>query len=133
VTFQPKSSTILSTYALPNGQVTTATNVVVVVNEPITVSAVGSDILSTNGISSCLNNGTVTVNNLNMQFDRSANLLTFDVSGSSSKQQKVTVSLVVAVYGTLVYYKRFDPCDAATKIDQLCPGMLSAPNTFSVD
>ena len=132
MTFQPKSSTILSTYALPNGQVTTATSAVVV-NEPTTVSVVGSDILSTNGFSSCLNNGTVTVNNLNMQFDRSANLLTFDVSGSSSKQQKVTVSLVVAVYGKQVVYKRFDPCDAATKVDQLCPGMLSAPNTFSVD
>jgi hypothetical protein len=112
--------------------VTTATSVAVV-NEPITASVVGSDILSTNGFSSCLNNGTVTVDSLNMQFDLSTNLLTFDVSGSSSKQQKVTVSLVVAVYGTQLSYKSFDPCDAATKVDQLCPGMFSAPNAFSVD
>jgi hypothetical protein len=83
--------------------------------------ALGSDILSTNGFSDCSNNSTITVNNLNLQFDRSTNLLTFDVSGTSSKSQAVTATLTVSAYGVQVYQKSFDPCDAATKVDQLCP------------
>ena len=91
-------------------------------------SALATDILSTNGFSSCVNNGTVKVNNLNIQFDRSTNLLTFDVSGTSSEQQKVMASLIVSAYGTQVYEKTFNPCAADTKVDQLCPGMLFASN-----
>jgi hypothetical protein len=93
-----------------------------------TSAVVGSQILSNNGFSPCLNNGIVTVNNLNIQLNRSTNLLTCNVSGSSSKQQKIKVSLVVAVYGTQVFNKAFDPCE----VDQLCPGILSSPSTFSV-
>ena len=81
----------------------------------------GSDILSTNGFSDCSNNSTITVNNVDLQFDRSTNLLTFDVSGTSSKQQAVTATLTVTAYGIQVYQKSFDPCDASTKVDQLCP------------
>jgi hypothetical protein len=83
--------------------------------------ALGSDILSTNGFSDCGDSATITVNNLDLQFDRSTNLLTFDVSGSSSKSQAVTATLTVTAYGVQVYQKSFDPCDAATKVDQLCP------------
>jgi ML-like domain len=85
----------------------------------------GTDILSTNGFSDCSNNSTITVSNLNLQFDRSTNLLTFDVSGTSSKSQAVTATLTVTAYGVQVYQKSFDPCDAATKVDQLCPCKLS--------
>ena len=80
-----------------------------------------SDVLKTNGFSDCSNNSTITVNNVDIQFDRSTNLLTFDVSGSSSKQQAVTATLTVTAYGVQVYQKSFDPCDASTKVDQLCP------------
>jgi hypothetical protein len=83
--------------------------------------ALGSDILSTSGFSDCGNGSTITVHNLDLQFDRSTNLLTFDVSGTSSKSQAVTATLTVAAYGVQVYQKSFDPCDAATKVDQLCP------------
>ena len=87
----------------------------------------GSDILSTNGFSDCSNNSTITVNNVDLQFDRSTNLLVFDVSGSSAKEQAVTATLTVTAYGVQVYQKSFDPCDAATKVEQLCPCMLTIP------
>ena len=95
-------------------------------------SAFASDILSVQGFSSCLNNATVMFSNLNIQFDRSANLLTYDLSASSSKRHMVTVSVVVVAYGSQVLSKTFDPCGATTKVDQLCPGMLPAPDIFSV-
>src|SRR4051794_4399983 len=85
----------------------------------------GSDILKTNGFSDCSNNSTITVNNVDLQFDRSTNLLTFDVSGNSAKEQAVTATLTVTAYGVQVYQKSFDPCDAATKVDQLCPCKLA--------
>jgi len=83
----------------------------------------GTDILRTNGFSNC-NNGTSTVkvNNVDISFDRSTNDVTFDVSGTSTEVQNVTASLVVTAYGVQVYQKDFDPCDASTKVDQLCPG-----------
>src|SRR5436305_7463203 len=83
--------------------------------------ALGSDILSTSGFSDCGNNSTITVNNVDLQFDRSTNLLTFDVSGTSTKSQQVTATLTVTAYGVQVYQKSFDPCDASTKVGQLCP------------
>src|SRR3954464_15391645 len=81
----------------------------------------GGDILRTNGFSDCSNNSTITVNNVDLQFDRSTNLLTFDVSGTSTKSQQVTATLTVTAYGVQVYQKSFDPCDASTKVEQLCP------------
>jgi hypothetical protein len=81
----------------------------------------GGDILKTNGFSDCSNNSTITVNNVDIQFDRSTNLLTFDVSGSSAKSQEVTATLIVTAYGVQVYQNSFDPCDASTKVEQLCP------------
>jgi hypothetical protein len=124
-------------FSLANGGLTTVTSYTTTstLTQPGSTSTsafVGSYILSNNGFSPCLNNGTVTVNNLNMQLDRSTNLLTFNISGSSPKREKIKVSLVVAVYGTQVFNKGFDPCAADTKVDQLCPGILSSPSTFSV-
>jgi len=81
----------------------------------------GGDILKTNGFSDCSNNSTITVNNLDIQFDRSTDLLTFDVSGSSAKSQQVIATLTVTAYGVQVYQNSFDPCDASTKVEQLCP------------
>jgi hypothetical protein len=81
----------------------------------------GGDILKTNGFSDCSNNSTITVNNVDLQFDKSTNLLTFDVSGSSSKSQQVIATLTVTAYGVQVYQDSFDPCAASTKVEQLCP------------
>ena len=88
----------------------------------IASTASAGDVLSSSGFTSCLTNGTVNVSKANVQFDRSTGVVTFDVAGSSSKEQDVLASLVVTAYGKQVYQKDFNPCDAATKVDQLCPG-----------
>jgi len=82
----------------------------------------GGDILKTSGFTTCLASSTVTVDKLDVQYDRSVNTVTFDVSGSSSKEQNVTASLTVTAYGKQVYQKDFDPCAEDTKVQQLCPG-----------
>ena len=63
-------------------------------------AALGADILKTNGFTNC-NNGdsTINVKNVDIQFDKSTNEITFDVAGSSEKEQEVTAELVVTAYG----------------------------------
>ena len=82
----------------------------------------GSDILKTNGFTACIKNPSITVNTLDIQYDRAAAAVDFNVGGTSSEVQNVTASLTVTAYGKQVYQKDFDPCDGATKVDQLCPG-----------
>lgn len=81
-----------------------------------------SDVLSSSGFTNCLDDSTINVNKANVQFDRSSGTVSFDVSGSSLKEQRVTASLVVTAYGKQVYQKDFNPCEDASKVDQLCPG-----------
>ena len=81
-----------------------------------------ADILSSSGFTNCDQNADIKVNNADVQFDRASGVVTFSVSGTSNKQQKVKASLVVSAYGNQVYEKDFDPCDDATKVTQLCPG-----------
>lgn len=80
------------------------------------------DILSTDGYTTCMTDPTITVNNMDIQYDRSTNLVTFDVSGSSSEVQNVTATILVTAYGEKVYNKTFNPCDSTTYVKQLCPG-----------
>jgi hypothetical protein len=99
--------------------------------------ALGSDILHTSGFSNC-NNGSdssITVNNVDISFDKATNQITFDVSGSSDKSQDVKATLIITAYGETVYTDTFDPCAPSTKVDQLCPvpaGNFSASGTQSV-
>lgn len=86
------------------------------------VGVFGTDILKTTGFTTCLDNSTITVTNLNVSYDRVAGAVTFDVAGTSSKRQNVTAALTVTAYGKQVYQKTFNPCDKDTKVDQLCPG-----------
>lgn len=87
------------------------------------VSVLGSDILRTQGFTSCLSNSTIKVNALDVEYDRAANQVTFDVGGTSTEVQNVTATLVVNAYGREVYNSgAFDPCAQGAKIDQLCPG-----------
>ena len=85
--------------------------------------ALGDDVLSTSSFTSCMDgtNSQITVQHLNIQFDRQTSTITFDVAGSSAKVQNVTASLSVSAYGNQVYEKTFDPCSAATRVAQLCP------------
>ena len=82
----------------------------------------GTDILKTSGFSTCATGSDMTVNNINVQFNRTDSTVIFDVSGSSARIQNVTASLTVTAYGKQVYQREFDPCDGATKVEQLCPG-----------
>lgn len=59
---------------------------------------------------------------MDVQYNRNDRTVIFDVSGKSAKSQNVTASLTVTAFGREVYRKDFDPCDDATKVDQLCPG-----------
>lgn len=85
-------------------------------------AALAADILKTNGFSTCLDNAQIKVNTMDIEYDRASNQVTFDVSGSSEKEQEVVATLIVSAYGNEVYRREFDPCDEASKVDQLCPG-----------
>ena len=84
-------------------------------------SVVGTDVLRTQGFTSCLDDSTIKVTALDVEYNRAANTVTFNVGGISSVQQDVTANLVVTAYGKEVYNSgAFDPCEA--KIKELCPG-----------
>ncbi|KAL9030642.1 MAG: hypothetical protein Q9196_001252 [Gyalolechia fulgens] len=80
-----------------------------------------ADILRTSGFTNCLDDSTIRVDNLNIEYDRSTGRVVFDVAGTSAKVQNVTASLTVSAYGKKVYTKDFNPCDEGSKVDQLCP------------
>ena len=83
----------------------------------------GTDILRTEGFTTCLDDPAIKVNALNVEYDRAANQVTFDVGGISAMKQNVTATLVVNAYGKEVYNSgAFDPCAQGAKIEQLCPG-----------
>lgn len=84
------------------------------------------DVLSTDGFTTCLDNATISVNNMDLTYTRSTRVLNFDVSGSSSEEQKVMASITVSAYGISVYSKTFDPCDSKNYVEDLCPGRLAA-------
>ena len=87
------------------------------------LGVLANDVLKTNGYSSCLTgNSDITVNKLDIEFDRSTKKVKFDVSGTNAKEQKVMATLQVNAYGKSVYSKTFDPCEEGTKVEQLCPG-----------
>ena len=92
------------------------------------LSVLAGDVLKTNGYSSCLNGASdITVNALDIQFDRSSKQVTFNVGGTNAKQQDVMATIIVNAYGKEVYRNKFDPCDAASKVDTLCPGIFTHP------
>ncbi|CAD0107424.1 unnamed protein product [Aureobasidium uvarum] len=85
----------------------------------------GGDILSTQGFTLCSSDPTIKVEALDVQFDRTTNMVVFNVAGSSSESQNVTAKIVVTAYGRQVYEKPFNPCDSANYVEQLCPGMCT--------
>ncbi|EOA85054.1 uncharacterized protein SETTUDRAFT_90340 [Exserohilum turcica Et28A] len=100
------------------------------------LAALAGDVLQTDGFSSCLTGPSdITVNKLNIQFDRSIKKIKFDVSGSNNKTQKVMATLTIDAYGRNVYNRTFDPCDGDVKVEQLCPvpsGTFSAQGEQSI-
>lgn len=88
-------------------------------------------ILSTEGFSTCINDPTITVQNMNITYNKATNLVVFNVAGSSSEVQNVTASIAVTAYGEQVYSKTFDPCDTSTYVKQLCPGKSSQSRSIT--
>ena len=72
-------------------------------------AALAVDVLKTTGFSTCLDDAQIKVNTMDIQYERVSNQVTFDVSGTSEKQQEVVASLIVSAYGKEVYRKDFDP------------------------
>lgn len=91
-------------------------------------SVLGTDVLSTSGVSDCANgtSSSITINNVDISFDRSSDNITFDASGTSTQDQYVTADLVITAYGVQAYQKSFDPCSSSTYVSQLCPGKLQS-------
>ena len=87
----------------------------------VPAGVLGADLLQTSGFTTCLTNSDVTVQKANVQYDRMSEVVTFDVAGTSAKQQNVTASLTISAYGKEVYQKNFDPCAAEMRVQQLCP------------
>lgn len=87
--------------------------------------ALAGDILSTDGFSLCSTSDSIQVDKLEATYDRSTRTITFDVAGSSTVSQNVTLDLTVTAYGKEVYTKDFDPCDL--DMDQMCPGKYVPP------
>jgi hypothetical protein len=87
------------------------------------LGALAGDVLKTSGFSTCQDSSDIKVEKLNLEFDKDTKKITFDVAGTSEKEQKVKATLIVNAYGKEVYRNSFNPCDDSTKMDKLCPGM----------
>ncbi|KJX98820.1 Transient receptor potential (TRP) domain containing protein [Zymoseptoria brevis] len=82
-------------------------------------SVLGVDVLTTNGFSLCSTSSSIHVDKLDATYDRNSKVITFDVAGSSTESQKVTLHLTVTAYGKQVYERDFDPCHL--NMEQMCP------------
>lgn len=94
----------------------------------LTRGAVAEDILKTVGFSTCNVDSTITVQRVDISYNNDNKTVIFDVAGTNTLVQNVTAVLNVTAYGQQIYSNSFDPCDAATFVEQLCPGMT----TFSL-
>lgn len=98
----------------------------------LATGALGDKILRTTGFTECGMDPSVNVNKVSMEFNNDQKLVTFDVSGSSTKEHKVMADLEVFAYGKSVYHNSFNPCSNDTFVDSLCPmptGDFSANGT----
>lgn len=82
----------------------------------------GGDVLSISGYSLCSDNPSISVQALDISFDRKTNLVVFNVAGTSSEEQNITANVAISAYGRLIYSKSLEPCGAENHIPQLCPG-----------
>ncbi|KAH8602508.1 hypothetical protein B0O99DRAFT_531463 [Bisporella sp. PMI_857] len=88
-----------------------------------------SQILKTNGFSSCLDGASITVQKADIEYNNDNKTVIFNVAGTSTKSINVTAQLNVTAYGKSVYQNSFNPCDSTTFVQQLCPvpvGQFSA-------
>ncbi|KAM4059815.1 transient receptor potential (TRP) ion channel domain-containing protein [Hirsutella rhossiliensis] len=84
-------------------------------------TACAADILKTDGFSNCGTDDSIKVDKVDITFDKDQKSITFDVAGTSLKEQNVTAVLNVTAYGNAVFSNSFNPCDKATFVGRLCP------------
>jgi hypothetical protein len=84
------------------------------------LGVLGTDILTTNSFSTCLDNSDIRVDTLDVSYDRNTRKIKFNVAGESTTAQNVTAKLVVSAYGKQFYEKSFSPCDEG--MTEMCPG-----------
>ncbi|KAI0815935.1 TRP-domain-containing protein [Xylaria sp. FL0064] len=87
----------------------------------VATGALGNDVLVTSGFNNCNNNSAITVDNVDIKYNNADKTVTFNVAGTSAKEQKVSAKLTVTAFGQEFYNNEFNPCDAATFVQQLCP------------
>ncbi|KAK5628299.1 hypothetical protein RRF57_004014 [Xylaria bambusicola] len=87
----------------------------------VATGVLGDDILVTSGFSNCNNNSDITVDNVDIRYNNADKTVTFNVAGTSAKEQNVTAKLTVKAFGQDVYSNEFNPCAADTFVQQLCP------------
>ncbi|KAI0390934.1 TRP-domain-containing protein [Xylariaceae sp. FL0594] len=88
----------------------------------LAAGVLADDILVTSGFASCdTGKSDITVDHVNIKYNNADKTVTFDVAGSSAKEQNVTAKLSVTAFGQNVYSNEFNPCAAATFVKQLCP------------
>lgn len=84
-------------------------------------TAVGQNVLETNGFTTCVDDSTITVDRANIRYYNENQTVIFDVAGSNARDQNVTVELEVTAYGNSLFTQKFNPCDAGTFVERLCP------------
>ncbi|KAL1878627.1 hypothetical protein Daus18300_001902 [Diaporthe australafricana] len=77
----------------------------------LTRGTLAVDVLKTSGFTNCQTDSAIQVNKVDIEYNKAAGTVTFDVSGSSSKEQKVMAKLNVTAYGIDVYSNTFNPCE----------------------
>ncbi|KAI9668433.1 MAG: hypothetical protein M1831_001187 [Alyxoria varia] len=98
-------------------------------------NVLATDVLSTKGFMSCLDDSKVKLKKMDIQFDKSTNQVNFDVGGRSQLEQNVTAVLSISAYGKQIYSKSFDPCKNDPHVEQLCPvpkGDFSAAGKYKI-
>jgi len=89
----------------------------------LATGVLGDDILVTSGFDNCNNNNSdITVDNVDIKYNNADKTVTFNVAGTSAKEQNVTAKLSVTAFGQNVYSNEFNPCAVGTFVKQLCPG-----------
>ena len=91
----------------------------------LVTGVLGDSILRTSGVTDCGSDPGIRIEKLDISYDNDKQVVTFDVSGTSEKEQNVSAILEVNAYGRKVYENSINPCSSDTPIPQLCP----LPNT----
>ncbi|KAJ2986071.1 hypothetical protein NUW58_g5204 [Xylaria curta] len=77
----------------------------------------------------------IRVDNVDIKYNNADKTVSFNVVGTSTKEQNVTAKLTVTAFGQDFYAQEFNPCFPATFVAQLCPvppGRFGANGTQAI-